>query len=137
MNQPVREIAREIWAVVARTVAENATRDIDARVFFVCELNVRIRFVVAQQYVEAWFVLLDEIVFERERFLIVVDLNEIDIARFRDQASGLDFGEPVLIEIASYTAAKVLGFANVKNLSLCVFIEVNARPGRKLRYFFT
>jgi len=64
-------------------------------------------------------------------------LNEIDIARFGNQTSGFGFRQPVFIEIASDAAAEIIRFADVKNLSLCVFVEVNAWPDGKLRNFIT
>ena len=85
MDQTVRQIAWEKRAVVSATVFQNAARYVNTRVMLIGELDVGKCFVVAQQNVEARFVLLDEVVFERERFFVVVDLNKIDIARFPDR----------------------------------------------------
>jgi tetratricopeptide (TPR) repeat protein len=79
--------------------------------------------------------LLDEIVFKRQRFFVVVDLYEVNVAGFGNQTSGFCFRQPVFIEIAPDAAAKVFRFANVENLSFCVLVEVNAGLGGKLRNF--
>ena len=49
----------------------------------------------------------------------------------------LGFRQTVFVEIAPYAAAKIFRFADVDDLSLPVFVKVNARLGRKLRYFLT
>ena len=63
-------------------------------------------------------------------------MNVVEIQRLGDQANGLGLSQTVFIEIASYPASKILGLAYVKDLSFCVFVEVNTRLGRKLRYLF-
>ena len=131
----MRQIAREIRAIVTGAVFENAPGDVDARIFFVGEFDVREGFVIAQEDVEARFVLLDEVVFKGERFLIVIDLNKINVARFGDETTGLGFRQPVFIEVTPYAAAKILRLADVEILPFAIFVKVNARLGGKLRYF--
>ena len=129
------KIAREIGAVVAGTVFQNAAGDVDARIFFVGEFDIGKGFVIAQEDVEARLVLLNEIVFKGESFLVVIDLDKIDVARFGDETTGLGFRQPIFIEITSDAATKILRFADVQNLPFAIFVEVNARLGGKLRYF--
>src|SRR6202522_2640523 len=64
MHQPVRQVAREIRAVVDGTVLDEAARHIYARILLVGELDVRESLVVPQQDVEARLPLLDEIVLD-------------------------------------------------------------------------
>ena len=62
--------------------------DVDARILFVGQLDIRVGLVVAQQDVEARLVLLDQIVLERQRFLFVVDQNVVDIGCLGDESAG-------------------------------------------------
>ena len=129
------KIAGEIRAIIAGAVFENAAGDVNAGIFFVGEFDVRKSFVIAQQDVEARFVLLDEVVFKGERFLVVIDLNKIDVACFGDETTGLGFRQPDFIEVTPYTATKILRFPDIQNLPFAIFVKVNARLGGKLRYF--
>ena len=135
VNQPVRQIPREVGAVVGRSVSENAACDVDAGITFVRQPDVRIGFVISKQDVKAGLVLLDQVVFERKCLFIVVDLYEVDVMRFGNETSRLGFRQPIFIEITPDAAAKILGFADVENRSLCILVEVNTRLNRKLRYF--
>src|SRR5690348_18085980 len=65
------------------------------------EFDVRIGFVIAQQDVVARLPLLDEIVFERKRFLFVIDLNEVDVARIVNQSAGFGRSEEHTSELQS------------------------------------
>ncbi len=53
------------------------------------ELDVGISLVVAQQNVEARLALLDQIVFKRERFMLVCDENVFNVNRLRASASSV------------------------------------------------
>ena len=86
VHQAVRQIAGEVGPEVGGAVFQQPARDVDARILFAGQLDVRIGLVVAQQDVEARLVLLDEIVLERQRFFVVVDQDVVDIARFARSA---------------------------------------------------
>jgi len=133
----MREVPREERPIVARAILQNAAGHINAGISFICELYVGKRFVVSQQHVETRLVLLDEVVFKRQCFLVVVYLDEIQVSGFGNQTACLSFRQTVVVKIAPYAAANILRFADVNDLSLPVFIKVNARLGRKLRYFLT
>jgi hypothetical protein len=90
------------------------------------ELDVRICLVVAQQDVVARLPLLDQVVLERQRFLLVVDLDEIDLARLADQGTGLGIGQPIVVEIAADAGPQVFRLADVDNRAVRVFVEINA-----------
>ena len=114
VHQPVRQVGREVRAEVGGAVLAQAARDVDARVLLVGELDVGVGLVVAQQDVEARLVLLDEVVFERQRFFFVVDQDVVDVARLGDA------GVPVLAsarrvfgEVAADAVAQALGLADV------------------------
>jgi tetratricopeptide (TPR) repeat protein len=137
VRQAVRQVAWKVWAIVCGPVLHDAARHVNARPALVREPDVRIRLVIAQQNIEARFVLLDEIVFKRQRLFVVIDLDEVKITRFSDQAPCFGFCQPVFVEVAPYAAPKILRLANVQNGAFAIFIKVNAGLGGKLRYFLT
>jgi hypothetical protein len=132
VHQPMREIAREIRAVISRPVLAQPPRHVYPRITLRRQLDVGISFVVAQQNVVARFPLLDQIVLERQCFLLVVDMDVIDFARFADQRSGLRIGQAIVIEITAHTCAQIFGFADIQYGSVGVLVEINAWKGRQL-----
>ena len=96
------------------------------------ELDVGVGLVVAQQDVEARLVLLDEVVLERQRLFFVVDQDVIDVARFRDQRSGLYVGQLVLGKVAADAIAQALGLADVDDAARGVLVQIYAGNQRKL-----
>ncbi len=86
VHQAMRQVGREVRAVVSGAILAQAARHVDARVFFAGQLDVGVGLVVAQQDIEARLVLLDEVVFERQRLFFVVDQDVVDIARLRRSA---------------------------------------------------
>jgi hypothetical protein len=133
----VRQIARKERSVISSAVLQDTPCYINARILFVRELYVWICLVVAKQHVEARLVLLDQIVLKGQRFFVVMHLNERDVTRFRYEAAGFRFCQPVFVEVAPNAAAKILRLADVENVSRSVFVEVNAWLGGKLRDFFS
>src|SRR6202044_3363848 len=117
---------------VSRAVLSQSPRDVYARKTLAGQLDIRVSFVVAQENVVARLPLFDEIVFERERFFFIIDVDVIDSPRLADQRSGLDVGQPVVIEITADAAAQIFGFADVQHGSMGVLVEVNARQGGQL-----
>ena len=53
------------------------------------QLDVRIGLVVAQQDVEARLALLDQVVFKRQRLVLVGDRDVLDVDRLAHQRAGL------------------------------------------------
>ena len=131
VHQAVRQVGREVRAVVRGAILAQAPRYVNARIFFFGELDVRIRLIVAQQNVEARLVLFDEVVFKRKRFLFVVDLNEIDVPGFADQGSGFDVGEAVVIEIAADAGTQIFRLADVDDGRVGVLVKVHSGQQRK------
>ena len=85
VHKAMRQVGREVRPKVGGSILAQAPRDIHPRVAFGGELDVGVGFIVPQQDVVARLPLLDEVVFECERFLFVIDLNEVDLARFAQQ----------------------------------------------------
>ena len=132
VHQPMRQIAREIRAVSSVEPSFfKRPRDVDARITLGRQLDVRIGLVVAQQDVVARLPLLDQVVLERQRFFFVVDLDEVDVARFVDQRAGFDVGQTVIEEIAADAGAKVLGLADVDHRPVGVFVQIHSGRGRQ------
>ena len=136
VHQPMRQIARKIRTVVSRPIFLEAARDVHTRVRLGGQLNVGIRFVVAQQDVVARLVLLDQVVFKRQRLFFVVDLNDLDVPGFADQRAGLDVSQAIVIEVAANAAAQVFGFTNVDDGPVGVLVEIDSRQQRQLGSLF-
>ena len=98
VHQAMRQVGGKVGAEVGGAILAQAPRHVNARVFFVRELDVGVGFVVAQQDIKARLVLLDEVVFERQRLFFVVDQDVVDVAGFGDQGAGFDVGQLVFEE---------------------------------------
>ena len=133
MNQiddAIGKIRGEVRAIVNAAIFAQAPRDIDTReALGERELYVGIRFVIAQQNVEARFFLLDEMVLKRERFLIVGDDDVIDIDGLANQRAGFCVFPASLMKIRGDAGAQVLRLADIDDLALGVFVEVHAGGG--------
>jgi hypothetical protein len=137
VHQAMRQVAGKIRAVVSGAVLAQAARDVNARILFGGQLDVRIGLVVAQQDVEARLPLLDEVVLERQRFFFVVDQNVIDVGGFGDERAGLGIGQAVVVEVAAHAEAQALGLADVDHPSAGVLVKVHAGRERQLGRFVT
>ena len=136
VHQAVRQVGREVGAEVGGAVLAQAPRDVDARVLLAGQLDVGVGLVVAQQDVEARLVLLDQVVLERQRFLLVVDQDVVDVARLGDQGAGLDVGQALVGEVAAHARAQVLGFADVDNGAVRVLVQIDAGQKRAAARLF-
>ncbi len=93
VDEAVREIAGEVRAEVRRAVAAKAAGDEDLGVAVgERELDVGVGLVVAEEDVEAGLALLDEIVFKRERFMLVGDGDVFEVYGFAHERAGLRVG---------------------------------------------
>jgi hypothetical protein len=92
--------------------------------------SVRISLVIAQQDVEARLALLDEIIFESQRFFVVAHDDVIDVDRLAHQRSGLRVLPPPFVKVAAHAAAQVLRLANVYDFALGILIQIHAGIGR-------
>ncbi len=93
IDEAVREVAGEIGAEVGGAVLAQAAGDEDLGVAVgERELDVGVGLVVAQQNVEARLALLDEVVFERERFVLVGDGDVFEVDGLAHERAGLGVG---------------------------------------------
>ena len=130
IDDAIREVGGEVRAVVGAAVFAQAARDVDARPALAQrELHVRISLVVAQQDVEARLALLDEIVFERQRFFVVGDDDVVNVDGFAHQCAGLRVLPAAFVEVAGDAAAQVLRLAHIDDFAFGVFVEIHAGLG--------
>ena len=136
MHQPVRQVGREVRAEIRGAVLAQPPRHVHPRILLVGELDVGVGLVVAQQDVEARLVLLDEVVLERQRFLLVIDQDVVEIGGLRDQGAGLDIGQLVLGEVTAHAQPQALGLAHVDDASRRVLVEIYSGRERKLAWLY-
>ncbi len=128
----VGQVGREVRAVIFAAVFLQPPCDVHARKALAeRELDVRICFVVAQKDVVARLLLLDEVVLERQRFLVVVDDDVVDVDRFAHERAGLGVGQGFVGEIITDARTQILGLADINHLAFGVLVEVHAGRGRK------
>ena len=131
VDNPVSQVPRKVGAVIDTAVAAQTAGHEDlGPAIAERELHIRIGFVVAQQDVEARLALLDEVVFQRQRLVLVVDQDVVDVDRVAHQRSGLGVGLGGFQQIGANPRAKILRLADVNHFSVGVLIEVHAGPGR-------
>ena len=73
---------------------------VDARVTLGRQLDVGIGLIVTQQDVIARLVPVDQVVFERQRFLLVIDVMK-SMSRAWNQRAGFDVGQALVEEVAA------------------------------------
>jgi hypothetical protein len=137
VHQAVGQVPGEVGAEVGGPVLEEPAGDVDAREALAGQLDIGVSLVVPQKDVEAGLVLLNEVVLKAERFLLVVDLDEVDVASFADEGSGLGIAETIFVEVAADAGPEVLGLADVEHGAVCIFVEIHSGQGGQFGYFFT
>src|SRR5580658_10336876 len=114
VDQAISEASREVRSKINRAIFLQATSDINARVFFESGiLNIRIGFVVAKKDVKFRLVLLDKIVFQRQRFFYVVDDDVVDVNNLAHQRAGLGVLYAFVKKVRAHAIAQGLGFSDV------------------------
>jgi hypothetical protein len=93
------------------------------------ELDVGVGLVVAQQDVEARIALLDEVVFQSQRFVLVGDEDVVEIDGLAHERAGFGVGLRGFKKIGADAGAQVLGLADIDDLALGVLVEVDAGLG--------
>ncbi len=130
LDDAIGEVAGKVRAVVGGAVFAQAARDEDfGKAVGERELDVGVGLVVAEQDVEARLALLDEVVFEREGFVLVGDEDVVEVDGLAHERAGFGVGLRGFKQIGADAGAKVLGLADVDDLALGVFVEVDAGLG--------
>jgi len=130
IDNAIRQIRREVRPEIQTAVFSQSPRHVHPRIFLAQrELYIRIRFVVAQQNVVARLLLLDEVVFERQRFFFIGDDDPFHIDGLADQRPSLGIGGTTFVEVLADAVAQALGFTHVDDHTLGIAVEVDARGG--------
>ena len=136
IDDAVGEVRRKIRTVIDRTVAPQPARHVDARkALGRRELDVGIALVVAQQNVIARLLLLDQVVFERQRLALVGHDDVLDIDGLAQQAAGLGVFGGAVEKVGAHPGPQVLGLADVNDLAFGVLVEIHAGIGRQSANF--
>ena len=137
MNHAIRKAGGEIRSKINRAVLFQAARYIDARIFFKRGVaDVRIGFVVAQKYVELRLVLLDQIIFERQRLFFVVHHNVIEVGDFTHQRPGLGVLDRFIQEVRPHAIPQRLGFPHVQDVPSRVSKQIDSGLRGQIGNFF-
>src|SRR4030095_2353478 len=120
---------------IAIAVLDDLPSGDDSRPEVLCsDLDAQITLIVFEPDIVAWLILLDQIVFENQRFFVVAGDQCFNI--FDAPHQKLDLRSLVwTIEIAAPAAAQVLGLADVDDLAAPVPHEVDPGPGRQISQF--
>ena len=137
MENAAREACGKIRAKIERTVFFDAAREIDARIFLRGgKFDVRVGLVVPQHDVELGTILLDEIVFESERFAFVADENGFEVGDFAGERTGFRVHPARFEKIGAHAAAQRRGFADIEHIAASVLEQVDAGAfGKQTRLF--
>ena len=132
IDNAIRKTGREVRPEVERAVLAQAPRRKHARITLTDrQLDVGIRLVVAQKNVVARLLLLDQIVLERQRFLLVVDHDVVEIDGLAQQGPCLGVLGGAFQKVRPHPRAQVVRLAHVDDLALGVFVQIHAGRGRK------
>jgi hypothetical protein len=106
VDDPIGEVGREVRTVIGTAVFAEPASDVDARVALAQgELYIRVGLVVAKKDVEARLALLDEIIFKRERLLVVGYDDVIDINCLPHERAGFRVIKAAFVEVGGDPAS--------------------------------
>ena len=137
MNDAIGQAGREVGAKIDRAIFLQAPGDVDARIFFVRRVfNVRVGLIVAQQHVKLGLVLLNEIIFERQSFALVVHHNRFDVGHHLHQSVRAGMGLTRVGEIGAHPGTQRPSLADVHHRRAGIAEEVHSGLQRKIAEFF-
>ena len=125
----VRIRAEQLRFGRARPAVESEPREPMLRV----EPDVGIALVVAQHHVEAWPMLLDEVVLEHQRFDFRARDGDLDSGDAADHRDGFRVVRAATLEVARHAALQISRLADVDHLAPSVEHAVDARLVRQVR----
>ena len=130
IDDAIRKVGREVRAVILASVLAQPASDVHpGPALAERELDVGVGLIVAQQDVETWLALLDQVVFERKRFLVVGDDDVLDVDGFANERAGLSVFPAAFVEIAGHAAAEILRLAHIDHVAFGILVEVHAGFG--------
>jgi hypothetical protein len=135
LHHPISQIPRKIRTVVSAAVSAQPPRHKHLRVTVrERQLHVGIGLVVPQQDVEARLALLDEVVLKRQRLVLIVDQDVVDVDRLPHQRSGFGVRLRGLQQVRPYPRAQVLGLPDVNHLAVGILVQIHAGPRWQCAY---
>src|ERR1700682_1226692 len=136
MHNPVRETVRDIRPEIHGSVFAQASGHVHARILLERgKTDVRIRFVVAQKYVEFWLVALDQLMLKGQRLARVVHNDGFQISNFAHQRSGFRINRARFKKIGFHAAAQRSGLAHIQNLPAGTLEQIHPGPYGKTSGF--
>ncbi len=112
---------------VSSAVIQKSARDINTRKRFLnCDLDVRIRLIVAKRDVEPRLVLLDEIRLEYQRMRLAGHHDRLDVGDLADEVASFRIVGVIGAEIAPHAGAETLCLPHIKSFPLLVFPEIHS-----------
>ena len=100
VHDAIRQVRRKVRTVVSAAIFPQAPRDVDpGKALAQSQLHVGISLVVAQQNVEARFLLLDQVVLKRQRLFVVGHDDVVNVHRLAHQGIGLGIFPAALAEV--------------------------------------
>src|SRR5882757_6900824 len=136
VDESISEVPRKIRSVVRSTIlAEPAGHEYLRIPVVHRQLDIRIGLVIAEQDVESGLLLFDEVVFQRQRLMLVRDRDVLHIHGLPHQGSGLCVGLRRLQKVGTYPGTKVLRLPDIDHLALDIFVEVAPGLGGKCSNF--
>jgi len=131
IHNAIRQIGGKVRSKIQAAVLPQPPSHIHPRILLSQrELHIGVSLVVSQEDVVARLFLLDEVVFKRQRFLLVRDDNPFHIRRFAHQRPRLGVSNPPLVEVLAHTMPQALRLADVDHRTLGVLVQINARCSR-------
>src|SRR4030095_9033910 len=111
-----RQRDRQEWSVILRSVLQDCSSDHRTGRAFICDLDVRILLVVFEENVKDRFVLLDQILFKRQRFELGIGDDESDVGYAGNEIAGPELACAVGVKVLADAIAKVLSLADIDYL---------------------
>ena len=116
-RRSIRSSGRRSWFLIFFSGNENL------REWFVRYFDVGIGIICLEQIVEFWQIFFDEIIFQIERFALILDDKKIDF---------VGFGQHILLpdgigrKILSDSFFEIFRFSDIENYSLFIFEKVDS-----------
>ena len=130
IDDAIGEIGREVGAVIGAAIFAQAAGYEDAGIALgQGQFYVGVSLIVAQQDVEARLLLLDEVIFEGQRFFVIGDDDVVNVYGFADQRAGFGVFPAAFVEVRRDARAQVLRLAHVDDFALGVLVEIHAGGG--------
>ena len=107
--------------------------DKNARVAFTpSDAHIGIFFIILQQHIKVGLVMLDQVGFQRQRFVFAVGNDEFQVADLAHHQANAGAMAGGIVEITAHPLAQHLGLADIQNAVVAIAHQVATGFGRKL-----